>query len=88
MASEPLLEVRDLSVHLQHRDILRKVTFDLPTGNITGLSGDSGSGKTTLAMALLNLLPPTRYRASGQVLLRRTDLLPLGEGVMEQVRGA
>jgi ABC-type glutathione transport system ATPase component len=89
MVPEPLLEVRDLRIQLlPHRDILRGVSFDIPSGSITGLSGDSGSGKSTLALALLKLLPPTKYRVGGQVLLRGSDLLSRDERALESVRGA
>jgi ABC-type glutathione transport system ATPase component len=89
MPPEPLLEVRDLRIHLLHqRDILRGVSFDIPAGRITGLSGDSGSGKSTLALALLKLLPSAQYRVVGQVLLRGNDLLALDERALESVRGA
>ena len=89
MPPEPLLEVRDLSIHLlPHRCILREVSFDIPPGAIAGLSGDSGSGKSTLALALLNLLPPAQYRVSGQVLLRGRDLLTMDERALQSVRGA
>ena len=89
MPPEPLLEVRDLSIHLlSHRAILSGVSFDIPTATIAGLSGDSGSGKTTLALALLNLLPPAQYRVEGQVLLRGRDLLTLDERALQSVRGA
>lgn len=89
MPPEPLLEVRDLSIHLlPHRAVLRGVSFQLPTATISGLSGDSGSGKTTLALALLKLLPPARYRATGQVLLHGSDLLALDETALQPVRGA
>ncbi len=89
MPPEPLLEVRDLSIHLRPgRGILRAVSFDIPTGTIAGLSGDSGSGKTTLALALLKLLPPAQYQVGGQVLLRGRDLLTLDARALESVRGA
>src|ERR1022692_2347584 len=89
MPPEPLLEVRDLSIHLlPHRAILRGVSFDIPTATIVGLSGDSGAGKSTLALALLNLLPPAQYRVAGQVLLRGRDLLTLDERALQSVRGA
>jgi ABC-type glutathione transport system ATPase component len=89
MPPEPLLEVRDLSIRLlPHREILRGVSFDIPTGAITGLSGDSGSGKTTLALALLKLLPPAQYHVGGRVLLHGRDLLGLDERALERVRGA
>ena len=89
MPPEPLLEVRNLCIKLlPQRGILSGVSFDIPMGTITGLSGDSGSGKTTLALALLKLLPPADYDVSGQVLLRGRDLLALDERALEPVRGA
>ena len=89
MPPEPLLEVRDLSIHLcSGRVILRDVSFLIPRATITGLSGDSGSGKSTLALALLKLLPPAEYRVSGQVLLHESDLLTQDERALESVRGA
>jgi ABC-type glutathione transport system ATPase component len=88
MSSEPLLEVRNLSIHLQSsRDLLRAVTFAVPPASIVGLSGDSGSGKTTLALAILNLLPSATYRVSGQILLRGRDLLTAGETALQAIRG-
>ncbi len=89
MPREPLLEVCDLHIQLRSgRDLLRGVSFDIPTATIAGLSGDSGSGKTTLALALLKLLPPTLYSVSGQVLLGGRDLQGLGEPALETIRGA
>ena len=97
MPPEPLLVVRDLSIHLlparkrvnsAAQSILRCVSFQIPQGVIAGLCGDSGSGKTTLALALLNLLPPEKYSVSGQILLEGRDLLAMKEAALEQVRGA
>ena len=38
---------------------LRKVTFDLPPGEVISLIGESGSGKTTIGKILLRLVQPT-----------------------------
>jgi ABC-type oligopeptide transport system ATPase subunit len=38
---------------------LRKVSFDLPTGEVISLIGESGSGKTTIGKVLLRLVQPT-----------------------------
>jgi len=90
MPPQPLLVVRDLSIDLHRpaQSILRGVSFQLPEATIAGLCGDSGSGKTTLALALLNLLPPEKYRVQGQILLAGRDLLAMHETALEQVRGA
>ena len=64
MPREPLLEVCDLAnpAAVRAANLLRGVSFDIPTATIAGLSGDSGCGKTTLALALLKLLPPAPIR--------------------------
>ena len=38
---------------------LRKVSFDLPPGEVISLIGESGSGKTTIGKILLRLVQPT-----------------------------
>jgi ABC-type glutathione transport system ATPase component len=92
-ASLPLLEVRDLTVDLisernSATPILRGVSFSVGPGTIVGLFGESGCGKTTLALALLKLLPPSRYRTHGAVRIRHRDLLSMTEAQLERVRGA
>jgi peptide/nickel transport system ATP-binding protein len=92
-ASPTLLEVRDLGVDLiaspgVTRPILTEVAFDIEPGRIVGLFGESGCGKTTLALALLNLLPGTRYRVRGQVRLNRRNILSLTRRRLEEIRGA
>src|SRR5215831_7150902 len=89
MPPPALLEVRDLRVELPGgRAILDHASFTIRPASIVGLFGDSGCGKSTLALALLNLLPPDRYRVRGEVLLRDRNLLALSEGPMAAVRGA
>jgi ABC-type glutathione transport system ATPase component len=92
-ASPTLLEVSDLGVDLlissgATRCILAEVAFDIEPGRIVGLFGESGCGKTTLALALLNLLPVTRYRVRGQIRLNRQSILSLTRRRLEQIRGA
>jgi len=91
--SLPLLEVRDLSVDLisegnSATPIVSGVSFSVGPGMIVGLFGESGCGKTTLALALLNLLPRSRYRTRGSVRIRHSELLSMTEGQLERVRGA
>src|SRR3954447_9582268 len=90
MPLQPLLVVRDLSIDLHRpaQSILRGVSFQIPEATIAGLCGDSGSGKTTLALALLKLLPPAKYRVTGQILLTGRDLQAMKEAALERVRGA
>src|SRR5918994_965589 len=54
----PLLEVRDLHVHLGPSHVLQGVSFDVQKGGITALLGRNGVGKTTTLRALMGLVPP------------------------------
>ena len=53
----PLLEVRDLHVHLGQSHVLQGVTFDVEPGGVTALLGRNGVGKTTTLRAMMGLVP-------------------------------
>jgi oligopeptide transport system ATP-binding protein len=80
--SEPLLQVRDLSVRFGAAAALQNVSFDLFPGETLGLVGESGSGKSTLARALLRLVPV----AGGEVLWRGRNLLSCSAAQMRAHR--
>jgi ABC-type glutathione transport system ATPase component len=94
--SRSLLQVRNLNVDLvaaggaagPAKPILSEVSFEIEPGTIVGLFGESGCGKTTLALALLNLLPPARYRVRGEVRMGGRNLLELTDRQLEGIRGA
>ena len=91
--SEPLLQVRDLSIDLVRAKgpalpVVSEASFEIPRGAILGLFGESGCGKTTLALALPGLLAPERYRVRGSVRLRGREILALSERQLQRVRGA
>jgi len=86
--SRPLLRVRNLDVALASRSVLSDISFDIEPGSIVGLFGESGCGKTTLALALLNLLPPERYRVNGSTEFEGTELRNASARELQQLRGA
>ncbi len=85
-----MLRVANLDVGIGAVQILRDVSFELPTGSMTGLIGRNGAGKTTLMKSIMGILKPSR----GGIQLDDTDLLgvrtyqrnALGVGYMPEDR--
>jgi peptide/nickel transport system ATP-binding protein len=73
MATEPVLEIRDLRVDYGYGadavTALSGVSLTLHRGEILGVAGESGCGKSTLAYAATRLLPPPGLITGGEVLL-------------------
>jgi oligopeptide/dipeptide ABC transporter ATP-binding protein len=87
-----LLEVRNLSAHLQAgRGIVRAVdgiSYGLDEGETLGIVGESGCGKTVSALSLLRLIPsPPLVVSGGRVLFQGQDLLTLGDEELCRIRG-
>src|SRR3974390_419008 len=91
--SQPLLDVRDLSVafrqgETQHLAVDR-ISFQIKAGGCTALVGESGSGKSVSALSVLRLLPyPAASHPSGSIRFKGRELLQLGENQMRGIRGA
>ena len=73
-SDEPVLRLRDLSVHFSGSPVAasEEVDLELVPGRVLALVGESGSGKSVTALGSLGLLPPTA-RVSGSALLNRSD---------------
>ncbi|AUR05999.1 ABC-type cobalamin/Fe3+-siderophores transport system, ATPase component (plasmid) [Phaeobacter inhibens] len=52
-----VLSVRNLSVTLRNRPVLRDVSIDIQAGEFVGLLGPNGAGKSSLMRAALGLIP-------------------------------
>jgi oligopeptide transport system ATP-binding protein len=93
MATETLLQVRDLTKHF---DIKRGffwgeaakvhavdgVSFDLAHGETLGLVGESGCGKSTTGRLILRLIEPT----SGKVVFDRVPIFQADKAEMRRLR--
>jgi peptide/nickel transport system ATP-binding protein len=88
--TQPLLDVRDLSVRFETDDgtthAVDRMSFTLAPGQVLGVVGESGCGKSVTTMALLQLLPPSAV-VTGQVLFEGTDLLRVRGQQLRRTRG-
>jgi zinc transport system ATP-binding protein len=57
--SQQILQVTDLSVELDNKQILRNVSFSARKGETIAVIGPNGAGKTVLFRALIGLIPYT-----------------------------
>jgi putative ABC transport system ATP-binding protein len=82
-----VIEVRQLSKIIENPpsrvEILRDITFSVPTGQFLAIMGASGSGKSTL----LGLLAGLDTVTSGTVILDGVDITNLREDELARVRG-
>lgn len=70
MENDTLLKVHNLSHDISGAGILHAVSFSLPSGSLTVMTGRNGSGKSMLLRAIKGLVQPRE----GTILLEDTDL--------------
>ena len=89
--TEPLIEVKDLSVHFPTDDGIVKavdgVSFSLLPGETLGVVGESGSGKSVSFLTVMGLINANNAQISGEILFQGQDLLTLPPDEMRTVRG-
>jgi len=93
---EPILEVRDLTVHFYtYAGIVKaieKVSFDVYRGETFALVGETGCGKSVTSRALTQLIESPGKIVDGKVLYHREDgstidLLKLSDEEIRDIRG-
>jgi peptide/nickel transport system ATP-binding protein len=89
--AEPLLEVKNLTVHFPTDDGLVKavdgVSFSLLPGETLGVVGESGSGKSVSFLTVMGLIDRERAQIDGEIIFQGQDLLTLPSDEMRTVRG-
>src|SRR6202522_4200021 len=66
------LEIKNLHVRTEEREILRGVNLEISRGEIHALMGPNGSGKSTLANTLLG--HPTYEITEGSIIFKGEDI--------------
>ena len=75
--AKTMIEVKNISLTLNKRQILNNVSLTLKEGNIYGLVGNNGSGKTMLMKCMCGFIRPTEgtVESNGKVIGRDVDYL-------------
>ncbi len=93
---EPILEIRNLSVHFYTYagvvKAIENVSFDIYRGETLALVGETGCGKSVTSRAITKLIESPGKIVSGRVIYHRddgstVDLLKLSEEEIRQIRG-
>ncbi|HHI97943.1 MAG TPA: ABC transporter ATP-binding protein [Thermodesulfatator atlanticus] len=75
MAEIPMLQVKDLWVEVEGKEVLKGVNLTIPVGETHVLFGRNGSGKTSLLMTIMGF-PQYRVR-HGKILFKGEDITEL-----------
>ena len=70
-----VLEIKDLHVSIEDKEILKGVNLTLRTGEIAAIMGPNGTGKSTLSAAIMG--NPNYEITQGEILLDGENLLEL-----------
>jgi len=74
-AKKPLLEVKNLHVRVEEREILKGVDLTIKTGEVHAIMGRNGSGKSTLSYTIMG--HPRYIVTKGSILFKGEDLLEM-----------
>ncbi|MVZ66186.1 ATP-binding cassette domain-containing protein [Sphingobacterium sp. DK4209] len=78
----PKIQIKDLNVTVDGKQILKNISLDIPNNSITSIIGPSGCGKTTLLKTLNRLLDDQKdVEVSGSVLVNNEDIYAPGAEV-------
>lgn len=80
--TDPAIVVRNMSVTITGREILKDVSFEVPRGQTLAIMGLSGVGKSTTLRCLVGLQRPT----SGEVLIDGKSIVGMSRTELNELR--
>lgn len=86
-ATQPLLDVKGLTVVSDDKVVLSDVSFTIGRDEVLGIVGETGGGKSVLARALIKLLPDGLRALSGQILINGEAIAGFSKEDDRRLRG-
>ena len=80
--TEPMIELKNVSMSFQERRILDAVSMQVQPGEILVIIGPSGAGKSTLLRLMIGLLKPD----AGQIWVDGREISHLDEDELNKIR--
>ena len=73
--SQPLLDMRHVSISYDGETVVRDVSLQMNPGEILGIVGESGSGKSTLLRSVMGLLGSGGSVTGGEIFYKGQNIL-------------
>jgi phospholipid/cholesterol/gamma-HCH transport system ATP-binding protein len=77
-----MISLRKVNFYYRDVQILKDISFDVPSAHVTAIIGTSGSGKTTLIRLLCGLNQPT----SGEIWIDEQNIVALPPSAQQKIR--
>lgn len=74
---EPLLQVKQITISYNGKNVVKNVDFTLEEGEILGIVGESGSGKSTIIKGITGLLGPSGMITEGDILYKGANIVDM-----------
>ncbi|CAL2080764.1 ABC transporter ATP-binding protein [Tenacibaculum sp. 190524A05c] len=82
-----MLILKDFSVSIKNKPVLKNVSFTVQPNSILGLVGESGSGKSITSLSIMGLLPKAEISADGSIKFEEKNILNFLEKDFLNIRG-